>query len=65
MNNSLRLPWAVMYDEYHNGEKFVNKIVDCDNREVVETDCGVYPPSSEQAEAIVTAVNVYFRNHYE
>lgn len=65
MGNLLRLPWKVQYGKLYDTSEYVDSIVDCEGHEVVETDCGVYGPTREQAEAIVMAMNVYFKDQYE
>jgi len=65
MDNPLRLPWKVQYGKGWDGIEYVDGIVDCKDYNVVETDRAVYPPNKEQAEAIVLAMNTYFRSQYE
>lgn len=65
MDNPLRLPWKVAYKKYWDGSEYVDGIVDCCEYDIVITDCGVHPPTKEQAEAIVLTMNTCFRSHYE
>lgn len=54
--NPFKLPWKVIYCALA-GTPLVEKIVDCENETVVETDMGVYGPTVVQAAFIVAAVN--------
>lgn len=64
-NNPYNKPWKVVYviywktgePEIYDGKKTVYSIVDCDDREIIETDMGVYGPNEEIAEYIVRCVN--------
>lgn len=54
-------PWRVEYgdgyDDHGNTIQVPYQIVDANGERVVETDTGVYPPTAEDAELIVRAVN--------
>ena len=54
----LHTPWKVEYDTLcEDCGPQVMGILDCRGDWVVRTDAGTYPPSAEQAELIVRAVN--------
>ena len=66
MSNKYNKPWKVDYeidfetekprlDE--DGKKIIMGIIDCDDKNIIQTDCGYYPPDAETAEYIVKCVN--------
>jgi hypothetical protein len=65
VKNPLRLPWKVVYDNDWNGSEYVDRIIDCQELDVIDIYNDTWPVTKEQAEAIVCAMNAHFRSQYE
>lgn len=63
--NKYSKPWKVIYETdwrtgelvLEEGKNIVNKVVDCNEHTIFETDNGYYEPNAEIAEYIIKCVN--------